>query len=264
MLFPETTRILYKKNPLEEVICQLRFPTILKIEKEIPYELQEAIRNDFPEYSESNEIQIPLPGQKTGEVPSELVELAKNNLIRKNYMFLSVDKKWKVNLTRDFITLSTVDYSRWEEFRNKILFIIDKFENIYNPSYFSRLGLRYIDIISRENLGLTNVSWSELLNPAIIGLLGEESFENQVENLTINTLLDLGFRDSKVRIQNGLVVDTSSKQKKYRVDSDFYTLENTKISESLEILDNFHECASRLIRWCITEKLHNAMEPKEL
>ena len=55
MPFPEVKRIIYKKNPLDKVICQLRFPTILKIEKEIPAEFQERIRKEFPNYSESTE-----------------------------------------------------------------------------------------------------------------------------------------------------------------------------------------------------------------
>ena len=34
--FPDTPRVVYNKNPLFEVLCQLRFPHILRIETEIP------------------------------------------------------------------------------------------------------------------------------------------------------------------------------------------------------------------------------------
>ena len=53
MPFPETSqKIIYKKNPLDRVICQLRFPPILKIDTELPDKFQESIRNDFPEFQE--------------------------------------------------------------------------------------------------------------------------------------------------------------------------------------------------------------------
>jgi hypothetical protein len=44
--FPESERIIYAKNPLESVICQLRFPAILKISSEPPVEFQETLRKD--------------------------------------------------------------------------------------------------------------------------------------------------------------------------------------------------------------------------
>ena len=74
MIFPDTPRETYRHNPLKEVICQLRFPPILKITTASPAEFQEKIRSNFPLYSpespteslpkEINEILggIPLPG----------------------------------------------------------------------------------------------------------------------------------------------------------------------------------------------------------
>ena len=58
MPFPEVKRVIYKKNPLDRVICQLRFAPILKIDAEIPADFQEMIRADFPNYSEKMTHQI--------------------------------------------------------------------------------------------------------------------------------------------------------------------------------------------------------------
>ena len=51
MLFPPTQRVIYHENPLVEVVCQFRFPTILKIDAEIPVAFQEAVRSTFPDYT---------------------------------------------------------------------------------------------------------------------------------------------------------------------------------------------------------------------
>ena len=51
MLFAPYERYQYARAPLVEVICQLRFPTILSIGAKEPAEFQEAIRKDLPQYA---------------------------------------------------------------------------------------------------------------------------------------------------------------------------------------------------------------------
>src|SRR6266852_706318 len=46
--FPEFTRVIYQRNPLVEVVCQLRFSPILRIDTDPPAEFQDRIRSAFP------------------------------------------------------------------------------------------------------------------------------------------------------------------------------------------------------------------------
>ena len=48
MLFSDRPRTLYRNRPAHEVICQLRFPSILSINQVEPAEFQEDIRDAFP------------------------------------------------------------------------------------------------------------------------------------------------------------------------------------------------------------------------
>lgn len=50
MLFSDRPRSHYRAAPVREVICQLRFPTILTINNVEPADFQEAIRAEFPQY----------------------------------------------------------------------------------------------------------------------------------------------------------------------------------------------------------------------
>ena len=50
MLFSDRPRTRYNNAPAHEVICQLRFPTILSINNTEPADFQEAIRDEFPRY----------------------------------------------------------------------------------------------------------------------------------------------------------------------------------------------------------------------
>src|SRR5256885_3722562 len=47
-LFPDSPRVIYGKAPLTAVICQLRFPPILRIESTVPADFQERVRTQFP------------------------------------------------------------------------------------------------------------------------------------------------------------------------------------------------------------------------
>lgn len=48
MAFPEVPRVFYEISPLDEVICQFKFPPILRIEADLPAAFQEQVRGEFP------------------------------------------------------------------------------------------------------------------------------------------------------------------------------------------------------------------------
>ena len=50
MLFPKVQALPLPAQPLIEVICQLRFPTILSIGYSGACGVQEAIRHEFPQF----------------------------------------------------------------------------------------------------------------------------------------------------------------------------------------------------------------------
>jgi uncharacterized protein (TIGR04255 family) len=95
-----------------------------------------------------------------------------------------------VNLTNSFIALATPAYSKWEDFAAKLDLVLSKFIPIYQPAYFERVGLRFINVISRKALDLEGVPFRELIQPAYLGLLAEEDVR-EVELALNNNLLSL-------------------------------------------------------------------------
>ncbi len=84
MPFPSANRVIFKRNPLKEVICQLRFPPILKIDSEIPANFQDLIRNEFPKYKETGEQrEIPIPNPDELE-PKRNIEQGTRNIELRN------------------------------------------------------------------------------------------------------------------------------------------------------------------------------------
>ena len=263
MPFPKIERVLYGKNPIDKVICQLRFPPILRIETGIPSDFQDAIIENFPIYTEKVEfMHETTTGLNSNFKPELINQLSKTS---KNHEFSSEDKVWKINLTRSFLSISTTKYTKWEDFLEMFKPAITALLTIYKPPFFTRIGLRYFDIFVRSILGLDETNWSELFQSHFIGILSS-SIKSDIKYF--ENLFEVKLNDdvSIARIKSSFVEVVKPKELSYMIDSDFYYPKrvNNDISELELKLDYLHTRASRLIRWVITEKLHDAMEPREL
>lgn len=260
--FPDSERVVYGRNPLIEVICQLRFPPILRIAAEPPVAFQERIRNEYPLLSEKfPEVNIEMPSG----VPPALLELLKGTVPKRKLMgydFASADEKWKVSLTRDFLSLSTSQYTRWEHFREHLEGPLQALIAVYAPAFFTRVGLRYQDLIQKSRLGLpTTTKWSELIKPHIAGVHGVPELEGAVEESQGQLLISLPEFEGKVRINYGIVQTVESDEKCFLIDGDYYSEQRTKTNAVDGILTYFNKQSGRLFRWCIEDRLQAAMEP---
>lgn len=266
MPFPVTKRVIYRKNPLAEVVCQFQFPPVLSIEAEVPAKFQEAIRKTFPLFQENAEflLRFPnIPGDADAPIATQL-EFPSTTVTRKNYEFRTSSDEWKINLTREFIALSTKHYVRWEAFKEHLDPALSAFLQIYAPPYYSRIGLRYKNILNRTELGLPGVDWPELLQPYILGILDVPSIASNVTSTTTITEIKLGDGHSVVRITGGFVQHEQTKELAYMIDNDFFTNQRISIESGVDRLDYFNQHAGRLMQWCITPRLHAAMEPSEI
>jgi len=274
MPFPEVERVLYKKNPLTQVICQLRFPPILRVDAEVPAAFQERVRHFFPGFSETAEWNVDVPPDVNAQVPPELLRRVLQSAGVKNYQFETEDKEWKINLSRTFVALSSASYGRWEEFKERLQLPLAALIEIYGPEYFSRIGLRYVNVIDRTELGLAEVPWAELLRPYVLGIVGSPEAGEYVSNFESRCEVGLSDHLSVVRIVTKFVQEATSTtpyvaQSKdgvicFMIDNDFFTRAKTEINAVWDKLDYLNERASRLIQWCITQRLHEAMEPERL
>ena len=263
MPFPPTERVSYNNNPLNQVVCQLRFPSILKIEATLPADFQDSIRSAFPIFQERQ-------GQPISQLPAELEDAIPSDLRRflprgsSGYDFISVDKEWQVTLTRDFLALRTSSYSRWEEFTNRLSGPLNSLKQIYTPAFFTRIGLQYRNLIQRQEIDQTDVEWSDLIQPHLAGILSDSDVGPRVNDCTQIATLRLEGTLGQVRIQHGLVMIEETDEVAYLIDSDFFSDQRTEVGHETRLLDQYHQKAGRLFRWCITPRLHSAMGPKPL
>lgn len=253
MLFSTNERYTYTASPLIETICQIRFPTILSIGSITPSQFQEGVRDEFPRYVAKEEPQPPrVVNGKLEQVPPIT-----------NYNFISTDGLWKINLTQNFIALSTLRYGHWEEFAQKLDKLLALFIQIYQPAFFERIGLRYVNAISRNRLGLQNELWDDLINAPFIGILSEPDVdETKASKCALDVELDLGnSRHLKLHAGPGLLGNgKQDPEPKFILDNDFSVVEKEiplqRIAEELSVL---HDYAVRIFNAEITRELHEAM-----
>jgi len=258
-MFSDEGRAIYRENPLADVICQLRFPEILTISTTVPAEFQEAIREEFPLFSQRRE--VPRP-----QIPGNAPQSGQSGTI--NYQFSSADRVWRVNLTSKFISLSCSRYTCWEDFARMLDKPLAAFIRIYKPAFFERIGLRYLNFISRYTLGLEGVPFRELIAPCYLGLLSEEDVqETGVQRSTVDT--DVSIRGGcRVKIHAGPgMVQRGPKpdpELKFIFDQDLYMPGQLPVNLSAGALQTLHSQAYSIFRGAITEKLHNAMDPEQI
>ena len=239
-------RCIYTRNCLANVICQLRFPEILTIETTLPDAFQEAIRQEFPRYGVRKEGQ---PQKQTN-----------------NYQFTSADGIWRVNLTSKFISLACSEYTCWEDFARMLDKPLAAFIQVYKPAYFERVGLRYINFISRKALELETVPFRALINGCYLGILAEEDVaEASVGRCALDT--ESALRGGcRVKIHAGLGKiarpDKPDPEIKFIFDQDLYMPGNVPVNASAGALQTLHSQAYGIFRGAITDMLHDTMEPK--
>ena len=254
-MFSNKERCLYRHNQLAEVICQLRFPEILSIEANAPVEFQEAIRQEFPQFQRRQEMPVPqlngLPVKGANPIT--------------NYQFASADGAWRVNLTSKFISLTCSRYTRWEDFAGKLDKPLAAFIRIYKPAYFERVGLRYLNFISRQALDLMGTPFRELIRPCYLGpLLEEDVQEAAVGRATVD--LEMAIRGGcrvKLHAGPGHVKrgNQQDKEVKFIFDQDLYMPGQLPVNLSAGALQTLHSQADSIFRGAITDTLHDAMGP---
>ena len=236
MAKPKAPRVIYRRNPLINVVCQIRFPAILRISSESPSAFQEAIRHHYPIFGTSQNTRA--------------------------YHFFSEDQNWQLVLDKDFLALSAKRYDRWETFKSHLEGPLKTFCQDYQPSFFSRVGIQYRNIISRSALNVQTENWGNLLNSQATSALSWSDYPGEIIGTRSEAWLRLDRNGSRLRVNHGLVNVRETNERCYLIDNDFFMESKTEIGDALNKLETLHGEAGKLFRWWITDTLHQAMGPE--
>ncbi len=261
MRIPKTPREKYRQNPLKDVICQVRFPTILKVASEKPSEFQERVRKEFPVYGTRPDVEINLPVEFRGVMGQLAGLLPQTGEI---YDFKTSDLSTTISLAPQFVALQTRSYSRWEDFWDYIHSALEALIEIYEPAFFERIGLRYVDVIVRSELKAIpdNEPWTHLITPEVLGDLAVPELAEAITECRTASLMTLesDSEDEFLRFVRLLGTDTATKEQVFIIDSDFYRSARTETNVYSDVLHRLHSYSGNVFRWAITEKLRRALD----
>lgn len=261
-MFSDAQRCVYGKNPVLEAVCQFRYPTILNIEAELPAKFQEAIREVFPRYEAKKE----QPAPKMHIMPGQAPKVEQQPTVT-NHCFSTADGVWRINLTKDFIALTTRKYTRWEEFARMLDKPLGQFIQLYKPAFFDRVGLRYVNAFSKKALDVEDMPWRELVESRYLGPMAEESVqETAFARCTMDVDMALpGSCRMKLHAGPGLVQKQGdpNKEPRFMLDIDVSMGGNLPVNMAAGALSTLHVHAWSVFRGAITDTLHDAMEPGE-
>ena len=252
-------RVIYEINPLIEVILQLRFPTNLSISNTEPIEFQRGISTLFPNYQPEiqNEQEISFIPNDTELKPS----FRNRNTV--NHSFITKEGFSKITLTNSTISISTLKYTKWEDFFSLFSEVVQCFNDVYKPQYFERIGLRYIDAFRKEQLELTDTPWNELINKPWIGVLSDIDEEKTLLSTTDTEYL-LDDSNTHLKVHSGIGRINNYPNPVFIIDSDFIHIANENIEEWKKIAETLHNFSDDFYQRTITEKLKKSLKPTNL
>lgn len=209
LTLPEARDVVFDKSPIRQVICQVRFPPILRIESEKPAELQDKLRGKYPHLRQEQGLQVDLgaPEGDEGESPRRAT------VTPPLWAFSSSDEEWTVSLTREFVALSTGEnYQTFDELRDRLAEVFQGFRSVYDPAHATRVGLRYINQLV-EPAGAPSDYWVARLQPLYVAAFQPDGTPGEL--LREMRELWVSYGDDAITIRHGYLpggdqVDTPS------------------------------------------------------
>jgi uncharacterized protein (TIGR04255 family) len=215
----------YERNYIKQAVCELRFPTLYELEgPRPPASFARALRKEYPIDSQAQTYEV-TPGA-----------LAKSNA----HVFRSKRQRWSVSLKASAISLETTHYDTFAEFKERLSLVLQAAKEVIDSDFFTRIGLRYINLI--EFPGSDLASW---INPALVGPLANGVYGTVSEHSArvVGSTERGGFT-----MQHGLAPDRESKSPAYSLDFDFFA-EDVPFADALIVVQSLHDDEFKLFRW---------------
>jgi uncharacterized protein (TIGR04255 family) len=225
-----------------DVICQLTFPDILAIAAEAPAAFQGKVRKDYPIFQVTQD--------------------------RRGYTFSNQDRTWQIVLTQDSVAVVATQYAGWAGFRKTILDVSSAFQDVYQPPFFSRVGLRFRSLFRPSQFGVAKPDWKTLINPKVLGPFSIPEVAGQVQGSRHEIVMTFAPGQDRFRLIHGFVsvMDQGSNGKpgetSYLLDQDYFSIQQVACSDAAAKLDHFEREAGRFFGLCVLDTLHQAMAPK--
>ena len=250
--FPDTPDLQLENSPLIEVVCQVRFPPILRIAAENPTEFQDRIRDKFPNFEQEVGVLFRILGPTKKEEPTSEVPT-------KTYRFSTSDQQTTISLAADFYALSTNRYANWDGFANHLKNAHAAVQQTYKPAYATRIGLRYINKLTVANTGCRTLEeMFALLRPELTAHARSDVWGNAIE---MRSRLVLADGSAKLTLNTGFGEENGMPV--FVLDLDYFEEGSLPLDDVIERCTRYNEVIYRAFRWCVLDGKLAIFKPRE-
>ncbi|HTC58841.1 MAG TPA: TIGR04255 family protein [Solirubrobacteraceae bacterium] len=249
---PEPDRDQLPRSPLELVVCQVRFESIVGIsETARGLAFYEALGGRDGQYR--NLIQAQSQALNVTFAPGASPTFAQPQSLS-GWQLKSADENWEVELMPDHLGLETKAYSTWQDFRDRFSAALDALSEIVGPTLEHRIGLRYIDRIADLEIA-SPAGWTPYIAPELLGSVAHPTLGGAILTQQQQVLIDLG-DDARCRFAHGLL-KADNGQLHYFLDYDMHREGGRAFDRQaiMSKLDEFNTDALKLFQASATDAL---------
>jgi len=229
----------FRRNVLQQVVCELRFPTLMELgSPKPPRAFVDALRKDYPHLETNNEVTIGLG------VASSLPSHA--------HVLRSLRRDWSVSIKQSMLTIETSNYVDHADMRKRVLRVVDIASKIIDTDFFTRIGMRYINIVGNGEDPVSG--W---INEALVAPLQRGQFSGVAEYA--GKLL-VSSADGGCLLQHGIKPKQATSKKsqddfipEYLIDIDSFRNE-IEIADTADAIDSINRQAYSMFDWAIGPK----------
>ncbi|MCX5709659.1 MAG: TIGR04255 family protein [Candidatus Omnitrophica bacterium] len=249
---PKPKKIIYKKNFLTNVICRIDFAPIAEHAlKQNADNFTAKVSGVFPKREVNNLVEYKATVNK-----AQMIDERKEYPI---YIFFDENKTKKISLTFNHISIEFFKYQHFTEFDTITKKVIASFIELYKPSKYNRLGLRYINQIRLETGN--PFEWGRHIDSSLTYVVNK-FLDNKEDVSRAMSQVVINHDDYKVNFTYGFInseFPAKIRRKEFILDFDFFTQDFNE-SNVFDCIERFNDEADGLFEKSIKDGLREIME----
>ncbi len=255
---PLAPRFILERDPLAQVVCQVRFSPILRLrERNEVIRFQESVRGNYPRYAEQQGMSLIItPAGVTQQVNPDPL-----------YRFQDSGGSFTAILSQDFVALEARDFSGIDDFAPRVVRLAEAVAEHYQPAEMTRIGLRFINELRLPSQE-PEAEMARAIAAPVLGIAGTVELIGAIDN--VQQVVELHGDGSRLLVRHGLVrsggttvdplqgeaLPAQLSDPFYLLDIDVFAEETLPFSaEGVETrLRRFNDEARSLFAWAVNEE----------
>jgi uncharacterized protein (TIGR04255 family) len=258
MPFPIVDRVIFKTNPLIEVVCELTFVSPFdNMESPAWLDVHKCLAQYFPFFNKQKEVHLKVDAKESNTSVEQIESLF--------YELSSIDGQLKLFIRQNKISLITTNYTEHHNFFPIIDNVVEALEKNNLMGLIARVGNRYKDLIQRSLLNddCRDASWADLIEGSIISPLNNEEIKNDVIGSQVQFLvkLDTVNDNAYLKANCGTVRRQDNNEECFSIDSDIFMEGRFDYASSKQFIKDANKQARYFFFWSTTKRLRSALQP---